>query len=133
MKLTLKEVLYIFFNVAKDMVTTAFLPLITTSIKMSVVAGLIWLTLNYVPHNLDVLKGLNFASCIVAVICVRLLLFRYDDFDDAPAEDVITPDYLKDEEPPKVEEEPQPQVLQEQTLPPPNIRRNLEPDESARE
>jgi hypothetical protein len=136
MKLTLKEFLYIIFNILKDMVTGSFMPLIATGIKMTVVAGMLWMIIHYVPHKMEFLKDLDFTSCIVAIVCVRLLLTKYDDFEDnAVEQEVESEEYLNTEEEAQnnKDEEIPPQLLQEQTPPPSNVRRNLESDESTRE
>jgi hypothetical protein len=137
MKFSLKEILYILFSLLKEVVVNAFMPLLTTSIKMSIISLVIYGLINFVPHNIECVKGLTFISCFVAVICVRLFLFRYDDFEeknDAPL-DVNIPNYLKDEEVPENvgEEDPNRQMLQEAVQPPSNIRKPVETDESTRE
>jgi hypothetical protein len=137
MKFSLKEILYILFSLLKEIAVNAFMPLLTTTIKMSIISCIIWALINFVPHNIECVKGLTYISCFVGVICVRLFLFRYDDFDEkieSPL-DINTPNYLKDEEIPENgrAQEPVPQMLQEIVQPPSNIRKNVETDESTRE
>jgi predicted membrane protein len=122
----LKQLGYVSVNVLWEIVKNLAGPIYTTTVKILLIALVVWALCLFVPHGLPFLKEVSYIGWATIIAVWRLLNVRYDDFDDE--EDFISnkdvPPYLQDD--PNKEDELPP----EQPIPqaPSNIAKELRND-----
>lgn len=95
----LKQLGYITVNVLWQIIKNIWTPIYTTLVKVALIALVIW-GLCMLPHGLFFLNNISYLGWYVAILIVRLLQVRYDDFEseDNGDDKVSPPPYLDDDE-----------------------------------
>jgi hypothetical protein len=74
-------------KIIEQIISETWKPLLVTIIEVLIIAGVIFAITNFIPHSFAIISGHGFMSWVVAVITVRLLLYRSnvsEDFERLP-------------------------------------------------
>jgi cadmium resistance protein CadD (predicted permease) len=99
----LKQLFFIIVEIFWTIIKTVWKPLYTTTVKMVLVALLIFLGCHFIPHGIPLLKSISYLGWLTIIFVYRCISIKYDDFDeDEKDEELVdpendeTPEYLED-------------------------------------
>lgn len=81
------QFLFVLYEIIWTVIRNNWKPFYTISVKISIIALIIWGVASLIPHGILLLKEITYLGWVCTIIIYRLLTMKYDDFEDEQPEE----------------------------------------------